>query len=141
MEIDDTTAREIEREVRAIGTHARASSSEQKKYTDAMVDNARDELRRELRARMDGLERKQQREVEQIECVIRRGGVTAETGQDGTTTMLLDRGAPETKAFEAFVRGGPDRLGEPERKLLSASTDPAGGYLVPASVAPSIIHK
>src|SRR4051794_26384585 len=101
MEMDHETERQLMRAIEGLGTDTRKASSEQKKYTDAMADGVRDELRRELRARMDGLERKQAREVEQIECVIRRGGMTGEAGNDGTTKML-DRSAPEVKAFETF---------------------------------------
>src|SRR4051794_15786830 len=140
MELDRETEHKLVRAVEHLGLDTRKASSEQKRYTDAMADGVRDELRRELRTRMDGLERKQARELEQVECALRRGGMTGEVGNDGTK-KLFDANAPETKAFELFVRHGADRLSETERKALSVSTDPSGGYLVPATVAPQIIYK
>jgi HK97 family phage major capsid protein len=139
MNLDDDLAREIEREVKAIGTHARASSLEQKKYTDAMADGVRDELRRELRARMDGLERKQAKEVEAIECVIRRGGMTAENGQDGMT--MIDRTSPETKALERYIRRGKEALEPHEVKALTVANDSSGGMLVPPALAAGVIRS
>src|SRR3954451_8549796 len=111
MELDDATAREMQRGIEDIGTRTRADSLEQKKYTDAMADGVRAELRRELRARMDGLEHKQDRELESVECAMRRGGMTGETNQD-RTNKLFDRSALESKAFEVFFRSGPDRLND-----------------------------
>src|SRR4051794_28072474 len=62
MELDDETAREITRAVQDIGTRTRADSLENMKYAAALSDGVRAELRRELAARMDALERKQQHE-------------------------------------------------------------------------------
>src|SRR3954451_16034554 len=118
MELDDATAREMQRGIEDIGTRTRADSLEQKKYTDAMADGVRDEWRRELRARMDGLEHKQARELESVECAMRRGGMTGETSQDGTKVMV-DRSAPEIKALETYLRRGKNALDPSEYKALS----------------------
>src|SRR3954453_6636151 len=128
MEIDDKTAREIARAVQDIGTRTRADSLEYAKYAAGLADAAKAELRRELAARMDGLERKQQREVEQIECAMRRGGMTGERSQDGTKVMV-DRNAPEIKALEPYLRRGKDALDPTEYKALSVSNDTSGGFL------------
>src|SRR4051794_16228431 len=135
MELDDETAREITRAVQDIGTRTRADSLENMRYAAALSDGVRAELRREMAA----LEKKHRKEIDSVAAVLNRSaGFVGDEPTGGMTKM--DRTAPETKAFEAFVRGGPDRLGETERKLLSVSNDPGGGYLVPATVAPEILH-
>src|SRR3954470_18083840 len=62
MQLDDNLAREMQRGIEDIGTHARAASIENKQYVDARLDSGLAELRREMAA----LQRKQQREVDQV---------------------------------------------------------------------------
>src|SRR3954452_23626532 len=101
-----------------------------------MADGVRDDVRREVAA----LAKKHQREIDSVAAVLNRSaGFVSDTPTDGTN-KLIDRNAPECKAFEVYVRHGPDRLDSTEKKLLSVSNDPGGGYLVPATVAPQILY-
>jgi HK97 family phage major capsid protein len=69
-----------------------------------------------LKAHRDVIER-----VDQLETMIRRPGVPL-GGKDG-------EGDRETKAFNAFLRRGPETMEPFERKLLRVSDDASGGFL------------
>src|SRR4051794_27051838 len=130
MEISDRDALALQRAVEDIGAGARSAACETKQYADVLADNLRRELAAEMRRELGAQATKHQKEIDSVAAVLNRSaGFVSDTPTDGTN-KLIDRSAPETKAFEAFVRGGADRLGEHERKLLSVSTDPSGGYLV-----------
>ena len=48
--------------------------------------------------------------------------------------------APETKAFRAYMRKGVEALEPDERKALTVSDDPRGGYLAPPETSREIIR-
>lgn len=96
--------------------------------TDATETKADDRLDRVLNAveqigtKVTGIETRLASEAKRIDGIEKksnRPGATAETKTDAER---------ETKAFDVFIRRGPERV---ETKDLTVSSDVAGGYLAP----------
>ncbi|MBP2315986.1 phage major capsid protein [Azospirillum soli] len=77
----------------------------------------------ELRTRMDAIER-----------ALRRPGA----GGGGTEQRGNNGPAPETRAFEAFVRRGREQMTAEETRSLRVSDDTNGGVLAPAEFIPEL---
>lgn len=106
-----------------------------------IADEVKGELGRfgtESAKRFDTLEKKHQdlaRDLDRVAAAVRRVHQGERPADDGKREP-----APETKAFVQYLIKGADALPELERKALTVSTDPQGGYLAPGDYAQDLIR-
>lgn len=115
---------------------------------------AKEAVERKLPARLDAIEAKVNRamlgsDVKGDEKAAAELGLfnaevkarSASRGKHAAADLDANGYADYRKAFASYVRGGLDVLGDAEKKALSATVDPDGGYLVPADMSGRIVAR
>lgn len=99
------------------------------------ADPLSEEKLAKLNAAMDGVEKKLQARVDDLETKMNRAALGDLGGEKAETKK-----AREAKAsFFGALRRGEDRLSQDERKVLTVSSDAGGGWLAPLDFVAEII--
>ncbi|MBK5958584.1 phage major capsid protein [Rhodoplanes elegans] len=105
---------------------------------NTLVTKALDELKATVDERLKAVETKAAdldkltKRLDDVETKVARPAV--KKGAEDEPAAI------EKKAFDVYLRNGKDGLGEVERKALTVSSDPGGGYLAPAEFSTEFIR-
>lgn len=105
---------------------------------NTLVTKALDELKATVDERLKAVETKAAdldkltKRLDDVETKVARPAV--KKGAEDEPAAI------EKKSFDVYLRNGKDGLGEVERKALTVSSDPGGGYLAPAEFSTEFIR-